>query len=421
MSENTGYRGSRGRRVAVLVTAPLAVMMAVSLAAFSAAPRTGASTLIVPGLSVGPARLGMSPREAAAALGPAVGLGRDKRAYPRVGLVLTFTDGAAVEISTQDPKYRTAAGAGVHTSATDAGRLVGDLNLVAEPSGEGTTVWYAFQGIGFVFRDASAVETFVVPRIGLSPPAPSSVEVVTPSTGQALIVAPSGGAGAGGVPGGAQRAGERQGTASVALRDVAVSVLGTGGFTVAGLVVNTGAGAAGPIVVTGAFTRASGAQAGARTVIPGPLAPGAGSAFAVQTAVTELAVQGDAVADPVVRYQVAVTTAAGAPLVATAAESVPLSAYAEFARRQIHVRVDVGAPSAATGLPMVQVLLSADDTGTIPPQWIQQITVVLPYVVGGAEGSQTVQLRPGEVVTVLVPAAAALGAPAVTDVVLGGG
>jgi hypothetical protein len=210
------------------------------------------------------------------------------------------------------------------------------------------------------------------------------------------------------------------GTGAIVLRDVTVTVLPVGGFAVSGFVVNAGAAPAGPIVVVGAFTRASGDRTEARTIIPNPLGPGAAAPFSVRTAVTELALQTGVRADVIVGYEVAATTAAGAPLAATGPQAVSLTAYAEFARRQIHARLDLGAPSAATGPPMVQVLVSVAETGTVPPQWIQQITVVVPYVAGGAAGSQTVELRPGEVVTVLVPAAAALGTPEVTDVVLGG-
>jgi hypothetical protein len=368
--------------------------------------------LIVPGESIGPARLGMTVADAATAMGPSTALNARQRTYPRFDIVVTFDAGGnAAVISTTAGRYRTMKDAGVSTPAGDAERLVGDINSVRETIGPDTTVWYAFQGIGFVFRGGRAVETFVVPTITLGPapepaasaPAPAAPAPAVPSTLTGMVQASSPPA-----------------TGAIALRDVTVTVLPVGGFAVSGFVVNTGAAPAGPIVVVGAFTRASGDRTEARTSLPNPLDPGAAAPFSVQTAVTELALRGGVRADVVVGYQVAATTAAGVPLTATSPQAVPLTAYTEFARRQIHVRLDLGAPSAATGPPMVQVLVSVVDTGTVPPQWIQQITVVVPYVAGGAAGSQAVELRPGQIVTVLVPAAAALGAPEVTDVVLGG-
>jgi hypothetical protein len=389
------------------LSAGLALAVSAAGPSFASSVQAGLppSTLIVPGESIGPARLGMTVAAAAAAMGPATALNARQRTYPKVDIIVTFDDGGnAAVISTTARRYRTMTDAGVSTPAADAERLVGDMNSVRETSGPDTTLWYVFQGIGFVFRSGRAVETFVVPAIALGQaPAPAASAPVVRSTLTGMLQASS-----------------PPGTGAIVLRDVTVTVLPVGGFAVSGFVVNAGAAPAGPIVVVGAFTRASGDRTEARTIIPNPLGPGAAAPFSVRTAVTELALQTGVRADVIVGYEVAATTAAGAPLAATGPQAVPLTAYAEFARRQIHARLDLGAPSAATGPPMVQVLVSVAETGTVPPQWIQQITVVVPYVAGGAAGSQTVELRPGEVVTVLVPAAVALGTPEVTDVVLGG-
>jgi hypothetical protein len=405
MRRNAGDRWRSRRTFALAVSLGLAVLTGGPLGASAAQLGARPSTLIVPGESIGPARLGMTVAEAAAAMGPSKALNAHQVAYPRFAIVITFDAGGnAAVISTTTPRYRTMRDAGVTTPVGDAERLVGDINSVRETTGPDTTVWYAFKGIGFVFRGGRAVETFVVPSIPFGPaPPPAASAPAAPSTLTGMLQASS-----------------PSGTGAIVLRDVTVTVLPAGGFAVSGFIVNTGAAPAGPIVVVGAFTRASGDRTEARTIIPSPLNPGAAAPFSVQTGVIELALQSGVQADVVVGYQVAATTAAGAPLTATSPQAVPLTAYTEFARRQIHVRLDVGAPSAATGPPMVQVLVSVADTGTVPPQWIQQITVTVPYVAGGAAGAQTAELRPGQVVTVLVPAAAALGAPEVTDVVLGG-
>src|SRR5579864_766713 len=409
MRRSAGDRWRCSRKVALSVSLALAVLAAGPSFASSAQVSPRPSLLIVPGESIGPARLGMTVADAAAAMGPSTALNARQRTYPRFDIVVTFDDGGnAAVISTTAGRYRTLRDAGVSTPAGDAARLVGDINSVRQTSGPDTTVWYAFQGIGFVFRSGRAVETFVVPAIvpSLAPAPTPAASAPAPAARSTLT--------------GMLQASSPQGTGAIVLRDVTVTVLPVGGFAVSGFIVNTGAAPAGPIVVVGAFTRASGDRTEARTIISNPLDPGAAAPFSVQTGVTELALRTGVQADVIVGYQVAATTAAGVPLTATSPQAVPLTAYTEFARRQIHVRLDLGAPSAATGPPMVQVLVSVVDTGTVPPQWIQQITVVVPYVAGGAEGSQTVELRPGQVVTVLVPAAAWLGAPEVTDVVLGG-
>lgn len=409
MTRNAGDRWLCGRALVLSAGLALAMLAGAPVRASSARVSPQPSTLIVPGESIGPARLGMTAADAAAAMGPSTALNDRQRTYPRFDIVIMFDGGGhAAAISTTAGRYRTMTDAGVTTPAGDAERLVGDMNSVRETSGPDTTVWYAFQGIGFVFRNGRAVETFVVPVITLSPaptPAPAASAPAPAArstlTGMLQVNAPPG-------------------TGAIVLRDVAVTVLPVGGLAVSGFIVNAGTAPAGPVVVVGTFTRASGDRTEARTVISNQLDPGVAAPFSVRTGVTELALPTGVQADVIVGYQVAVTTTAGVPLTATSPQAVPLTAYTEFARRQIHVRLDPGAPSAATGPPMVQLLVSVADTGTVPSQWIQRITVSVPYVAGGVAGSLTAELRPGQVVTVLVPSAATLGAPEVTDVVLGG-
>jgi len=391
---------------------------------FASAPSASAAAVslrVVPGESIGPARLGMTGSAAASVLGPAISQGPSRRVYPRYGLVLDFDSGVVVRIATASAKYRTIAGAGVGTAAADASRLIGDVNAVTTTSGRDTMVAYVFQGVGFVFRAGRAIQIFVVAPIPFGPSKNSAIVPVSPG-GPPIYVpgglpAPPAGPGPAATGpasfGGASPAAAAPpgGSPSAALRDVTAAVLSVGGLTVTGTVVNTGAVPIGPLVVTATFTRASGDQVDGKTTIQGPLAPGGGAPFTIQAAM---------VADVIIRYQVSVANAAGALLAGAPAQAVPASSYTDFAQRQIHIKVDLGAPSQAVGPPRVQVLVSVADTGAIPAQWVQQITVALPYTNNGAAGSATVQLRPGQTQTVLVPTGATLGAPQVTGVVLGG-
>ena len=395
--------------IAALV-GPFAALAPAPAAPTSAAPT---STRVVPGESIGRARLGMTVAAAAAALGRSVAQGPSRRVYPRFGLILDFDSGVAVRIATTSAKYRTIAGAGVGTTAADAARLIGDINSVTTTSGPVTTTVYAFQGVGFTFRAGRAVQTFVVAPVPFGPPKNSSIVPVAPA-GPPLYVPgglpapPSSGAPATRAPAGPSAAG----SPAAALRDVSANVPSVGGLTITGTVVNTGAVPIGPLAVTATMTRASGDQVDGKAAIQGPLAPGGSAPFSIHAAM---------VADIIIRYQVSVTGATGALLASAPAQGVPAAAYADFAQRQIHIKVDLGAPSTQTvGPPKVQALVSMADTGAIPPQWVQQITVALPYTSNGMPSTATVQLRPGETQTVLVPAGATLGAPQVTRVVLGG-
>ncbi|HLW47372.1 MAG TPA: hypothetical protein VKW09_06345 [bacterium] len=374
----------------------LILMAALSASLSGAAPPVlaQAGPGIVPGNSIGPARLGMTEGTLAALLGPSKAESPTRRVYPRYGLAVDFERGVAARITTTAAKYRTIAGAGVGTGAHDSARLVGDINSVTTASRNGTTVWYEFQGIGFVFRGGRAVEAFVTQPVpfGSKPPMPSGpASPGAPPSAVEQTPAPAAGA---------------------LLRDIKAEVSPTGAFYLTGTVVNTGPAPAGPLYVTGLFTRISGAQVETKTTIQGPLAPGAGAPFTLQLERT---------ADVVVRYQVSAVNTAGAMLATTAAENVPLATYADYARGQIRVKVDIGAPSNAVGPPAVQALVAVADTGAIPARWVQQVSVQVRYSTNLGAGVQNTQLRPGQTQTVLLPAGATIGVPLVTGVVLGGG
>lgn len=408
--------GRQGRTVGAAVAA-LIVVAAPCLAAVPSAP-VPASTEIVPGQSIGPARLGMTVDEAAAALGPSMEVGPGRRLYPRFNIAVDFDAGAAVRITTISAKYRTPGGAGVGTANTEAARLVGDKNSVTTMTGAETVVLYMFEGVGFVFRGGRATQSFVTAAMSFGPPRSSTITPVSPVGPPILVpggppVPPAGSGVQPMPPGTASPAGPAPsaGSPRASLRNLSAAVMSVGGLTVTGEVANAGAVPLGPIVVAAKFTRASGDQVDETTTIPGPLTPGGSAPFTLHAAM---------VADVIIRYQVTAAAAGGVVLAAEPAQDVPTSAYATFAQRQIHVKIDLGAPATVSGPPQVQALVSVVDTGAIPMQWVQQITVTVPYVYNGAAGSTDVQLRPGATETILVPASATIGVPQVTGVVLSG-
>jgi hypothetical protein len=399
-------------RAAIAAVAVLAFPIAPAGAAGVPSARPAAAE-IVPGESIGPAHLGVTAAAAASALGPSDAIAPSRRLYPRYGLIVDFDGGVAVRIGTTSMKYRTAAGAGVGTAAQDAPRLIGDDNSVTTTSGQDTAVVYAFRGVGFLFRAGRAVEAFVVPAIPFGTQKTSTIVPVSPSGAPVVLPGPGAPAGPGAPPTAAQPAGPAApaGSSAVVLRDVTANIPSVGGLTVAGTAANAGAVPAGPLIVTATFTRASGDQVEGKTMIEGQLLPGGSAPFMIQAAM---------VSDIIIRYQVSVANGTGTLLAALPAQPIPSAAYAEFARRQIHIRVDLGAPSQLTGPPRVQALVSVADTGAIPPAWVQQVSVTVPYVSNGTAGSADVQLAPGQTQTVLVPAGATLGVPVVTAVALNG-
>jgi hypothetical protein len=388
------YAPASPLRAAVAVA--LLAAVAAALTGFAPAVRAQTEGGIVPGASIGPARLGMTEEALASFLGSSTALGPTRRFYPQHGLVIDFQWGVAIRIATTTARYRTFAGAGVGTGAQDAARLVGDINEVTTLSRLDTTVWYEFQGIGFVFRGGRAVEAFVVEPVafGTKPAAPGAPgnPGAPQSAPQSTAVQPSG--------------------PSALVRDLKVDVRPSGVFSLAGTVVNTGSAPVGPVAVDGMFTGVSGNGVEAKITIQNLLAPGEGAPFTLQV---------DRMADVIIRYQVSVMTMTGAILVTSDAASVPPSAYADFARRQIRVRADVGAPSVASGPQSVQIVVTVSDTGAIPQAWIQQVSVQVPYSGHGTVGVQNTQVRPGQQQTVVIPANATLGSPLVTGVVLAGG
>lgn len=410
----------RGRRQGWIIGVAMAALAAVAPppAAAELSAMTSAVAALVPGESIGPAHLGMTMSAAASALGPSVGLGADRWMYPRFNLVVDFKDGVAVRIATTSAKYRTEGGAGVGTAASDAARLINDVNSIATTSGEDTTILYAFQGVGLVFRGGRAVEAFVTAAISFGGPKKNEIVPVNPAGPPIPVPAgPPSNAGTT-TPAGPSPTGTTTpagtpaaGAPTAVLRDVTANVLSVGGLAVSGSAANVGRAPAGFLLVTARFTRASGDEVDGRTSIGTPLAPGGSAPFELQTA---------AVLDIIIRYQVFLSTATGALLDETKPEAVPPAAYAEFAQRQIQVKVDLGAPFQMSGPPRVQALVSVIGTGAIPAAWVHQVTVTVPYVSNGQPGSMTVQLAPGEMQTVLVPATATLGAPQVSGVVLGG-
>jgi hypothetical protein len=134
--------------------------------------------------------------------------------------------------------------------------------------------------------------------------------------------------------------------------------------------------------------------------------------------------------DVVVQYTVVVSGRSGNVVLpeARVARTIPPSAYAEFARGQISINVQLGAPSTTARGSFVQAFLSIGSTHAIPPAWIQDVLVLVPieYRVTDAglvsTTSLEVHLAPGRVATVLVPAYARSGVltgqPQVSDVLL---
>jgi hypothetical protein len=390
-----GTRRSSGPLRAVLAVVLLGAVAA-SLAGVAPAVRAQTRAGIVAGESIGPARLGMTEEALTALLGSSTALSPTRRFYAQYGLVIDFRVGVAIRIAATTARYRTFAGAGVGTRTQDAARLVGDINAVTTVSRQDTTVWYEFQGLGFVFRGGRAVEAFVVEPVafGSKPEGPAGPgnPGAPPSVVQHTAVPPAG-------PG-------------ALFRDLKAGVQASGAFYVTGTVVNTGSTANGPTIITGLFTRISGAQVEAKVTVPNALAPSEGAPFTLQV---------EQMADLITHYRLSASNSAGAVLGGSEPASVPPSAYADFARRQIHVKADVGAPSVTIGQPSVQIVVTVADTGAIPTAWVQLVSVQVPYSGNGTAGVQNTQLRPGQQQTVVIPANATLGSPLVTGVVLAGG
>ena len=211
-------------------------------------------------------------------------------------------------------------------------------------------------------------------------------------------------------------------TSAVVVDGLSVTVSNTGQLLVAGRIANgfqsvewTGVTA----VVT--FIHASGQETEQQVRISQSIASGASVPF-----VAEDTVQGDVV----LQYTVVVSGRSGNVVLpeVRVARTISPSAYAEFARGQISVDVQVGAPSTTSRGSFVQAFVSISDTHAIPPAWIQDVRVLVPiqYQVTAAglvsATSLEVHLVPGRVATVLVAAYARsgllTGQPQVSDVLL---
>lgn len=330
-----------------------------------------ASTLIVPGEALGPARLGMSLAELVAVLGSSVPEADGQVRFPLWAVTATLQNGAAVRLSTTNPLFRTRRGAGVGTDLSQATHLIGDLNFVSIPYSRGTTSLYPFQGIGLIFRPTSAAEVYIVERIELSllkqQPAPPA---------QATLQA-------------------RQTHSEVAIRDLTEAVEATTGLLrVMGRVVNLGSQSATPVTVTATFERINGDDSWKQLVFSQPIAPGADAPFRFESFVNGAIVA---------RYTVEVTAGTGenASTPAKVARVVPPTVYAEFARQVIQVALEQGPPSNTARAPAVQVLVSIAGTGPIPRAWVKDVRVEILRNV--PQGSQEVHLIPGLTQTILVP------------------
>jgi hypothetical protein len=353
--------------------------------------RAEVSALIVPGQSLGPVSLGMTEAEAAAALGRSVSGPGGALTFPAWKITVIFDGGAAVRISTADPQFRTRRGAGVGTGPDVATQLIGDFNELYTGDGDDLTIVYPFQGIGFNFHSGRAVEVYVIQPIRLGPPpAPEAPpnqappDETAPGATQPQQVP---------LPGTLQL----QGLGEVV--DVVV-----GRLVVSGRMVNTGAQPIGPVTVAARFVTSDKQETRAQTVLQQPLVAGTDVPFTLETSLAQ---------SVVVRYTVEVTanSAGGSPLVQEQ-RIVPAVAYTDLARQRIVVSVQLGAPSNTA--PMVQVLVSISGTTPIPPEWIREVQVDVPYT----GGVRSVTLAPGQTQTILIPSVAQVIPPRVQGVIL---
>jgi hypothetical protein len=205
-------------------------------------------------------------------------------------------------------------------------------------------------------------------------------------------------------------AGAAVGTSAVVIEGLTATVSNTGQLFVAGRVADIGLRSAEWAAVTAAvtFVHASGRETEQQVRIQQPIPPGASLPFAAETTVLD---------DVVVQYTVVVSGRSGNAILpeARAAGTMPPSAYAEFARGQISVDVQLGAPSTTARGSFVQAFFSISGTRAIPPSWVQDVRVLVPvqYQATGAGLVSTtaleVHLAPGRAATVLVPAYASSG------------
>jgi hypothetical protein len=359
-------------------------------------PAAGAavSTSIVPGKSLGPVHLGMSEEDVTRVLGqPAPGPGGEAL-FPDWDVTVTFRDGVAVRLGTTNAQFRTASGAGVGIRIDDATRLVGDRTLdVTVVSGD-TDVFYPSRGIGFVFYRGVALEVFVVApgsatNLAFAPAAPGLIRP-GPVT---FILGPSP-APPQAPPAKVPRTLPAAARPDLALENVTSMVDPEKGlFRISGEIANVGSTTLDGVTVAATFVKRSGDEARRQVVIPQPVAAGASAPFSLETPLLQSVAGGDFV----VRYTTQATARDGGLTLAQSSYTVPPETYAELAQRQVKVNVEFGAPSNT--IPRVQVLISIGGTGSIPPTWIRDVLVEIPF----EGGSQQIHLQPGQTVTILVP------------------
>jgi hypothetical protein len=173
------------------------------------------------------------------------------------------------------------------------------------------------------------------------------------------------------------------------------------------------------VTVAVTFVRASGRETKQLVRISQPIAPGGSLPFVAETTV---------LGDVVVQFTVVVAGRSGNAVLpeTRVAGTISPSAYAEFARGEISVDVQLGAPSNTARGSFVQAFFSISDTRGIPPTWIRDVRVLVPVqyqstsigLISGA--SMEVHVAPGQAATVLVPAYAPsgvlMGPPQVSDV-----
>jgi hypothetical protein len=215
----------------------------------------GVSTLITPGVALGPVRLGMSITQVAASLGHPTTVQGAQLEFRRWAMTVGFQNGAVARISTTNPLFRTRRGAGVGISRLQATHLVGDQNEFLTTIGGSLTVLYPLEGIGFVFRGSRAAEVFIQPPLKINPSiarvGPGASSSSQPSQPSTTSVVGGANAYAGGGPGGGGGAGGGGGTGG-----------GTGGGGAGG----GGGGASGSS--TGSGGTGSGSASGAGTSTP---------------------------------------------------------------------------------------------------------------------------------------------------------
>lgn len=365
----------------------------------SSAEGAAVSTSIVPGKSLGPVQLGMGEDDVIKVLGQPAPAQGGEMLFPRWNVSVIFRSGLVVRLGTTNPQFRTPSGAGVGIRIDDATRLVGDQTVDVTTFNDDVDVLYPASGIGFVFRRGVAVEVFVVapgsvtlsdlslvaPPAGSIPPGPLTLVLSpAPTPPPAPPVKKSISAPPGARP-------------ELALDNVTATVDAAKGlFRVSGEVINAGDTTLDGVTVAATFVKMSRDENRRQAGITQRLAPGESAPFSLETPLPQTAVGGDFV----VRYTAEATARGGRLLLAQRSYTVSAETYAELAQGQVKVDVQFGPPSNTFGAPRVQVLVSISGTGSIPPSWVRDVLVEIPF----QGGSQQVHLQPGQTVTILVPA-----------------